>query len=494
MTLFARLSLLFLGLSLAVAGCGKQDQAVHDLMAAVARPEQIGAVVAEATTVTLTARDAHGTIVAGLAQSWRVSRDGRSIVFRLRPAETADGIHVSEADVVASLNAARRPGAPFAGYLLGIEDISAPVASVVEIRLTTPQPELLELLSDPVFAIRIPGKAPFAVGPFKQTESIAPGVVRLTQNAHYAGTGTVPLTAAGFAVLPVKEAVREFSDGKLQLYYGNGLDGYDAARAGVKGQALVVERPRAAYTLLLNQRQPPFDDRRMRTALARAIDRVEIGANLYGNNESSPVHGLVPFGISGFSSLAPDWAAQPMVVRQDDARRLISEAGHDSMNKPLKVRIAIPDRPGAIRIGTEIATYFADIGLDVMLERFSETAHQKAVDEGRFMLALVEQRAPFDSPLPFLLPYRCGMNAFGACLPEADRLVEEAWNAPTFAERMAKLATAERLWAEDGTAIGLIQPLDWALVSANVRGYSPSPSGIHPLRYITVEADRKILR
>ena len=61
--------------------------------------------VADAVNAGLTARDSAGLVVPGLAQSWRVSDDGLSIVFRLRPASFVGGAEVKAADVVAAVRA-----------------------------------------------------------------------------------------------------------------------------------------------------------------------------------------------------------------------------------------------------------------------------------------------------------------------------------------------------------------------------------------------------
>ncbi|MFN7399970.1 MAG: ABC transporter substrate-binding protein, partial [Sandaracinobacter sp.] len=127
--------------------------------------------VADSISEGLTARDAAGQVVPGLAQSWRVSDDGLSIVFRLRAANFVGGRPTRAADAVASIQRAMagKAGPQVRDLLRGVDGVSAPLDNVVEIRLSTPQPELLELLATPALAVRRSGTretaGAFLIGP-----------------------------------------------------------------------------------------------------------------------------------------------------------------------------------------------------------------------------------------------------------------------------------------------------------------------------------------
>ena len=143
---------------------------------------------------------------------------------------------------------------------------------------------------------------------------------------------------------------------------------------------------------------------------------------------------------------------------------------------------------------TAVAADLAAVGVELKLARRGAEAHLKAIRDGDFDLALLRRDTPIDSPLPFLLPNLCNRNRHGVCLPEADKLIVESWASPTRAERLSKLAAAERLWAEDGAAIGLVQPIGWSLVSPRISGIASNPSGSHALRHMTLSAERTFIR
>jgi peptide/nickel transport system substrate-binding protein len=99
--------------------------------------------------------DGEGQIDTGLAERWTVTADGRSYVFRIREAKWTNGRKVMAEDVAATL---RSYIAPASRHLLKsnfpeIETIKAMTDSVIEIRLSVPQPNILELLAQPSMAI-----------------------------------------------------------------------------------------------------------------------------------------------------------------------------------------------------------------------------------------------------------------------------------------------------------------------------------------------------
>lgn len=503
-------SLLFLLLpvaALALPGaCRSPEAEGQPLQVDTVSPGAERALVAESLSEGLTARDAAGLVVPGLAESWRVSDDGLSIVFRLRAATFVGGRPITAADAVASLQRARtgRAGPLVQDLLGGVTAVSAPLDNVVEIRLSTPQPELLELLATPPLAVRRSGTretaGAFLVGSLPSTPATAPPdpastvptPTRLNRNPEFHAAATVALDAADVRRLEAEAAIRRFNRGAADLVVGGGLEGLGTARVTARREALVLEQPRAALLLLVNYRRPLLSDQRVRRALILGLDRATLGQSFFGSQAAAEVRGLAPANIAGYSPPEAVWAAQPFVGRQEDARRLLAEAGVDSLAGPLTLSVAIGASEAEARLMELVARDYAALGVTLRLERRDPAAHRRAVAEGAFDLALIRRDTPVDSPMPFLNPFKCNRNRHGVCLPEADRLLADSWKAPTRSERLAALAAAERLWAEDGAAIGLVQPLGWSLVSPRITGFAPNPSGSHALRYLAIEQRRQL--
>jgi ABC-type transport system substrate-binding protein len=499
------LSALVLALPLGAAGCNRSEPRPPVRVVVVERKAAL-TLAAEALGAGLTARSADGGIIPALAQSWRVSDDGLSVLFRLRPAHFADGQPVTADDVVTSFERARSRNRPLSGLMGGITRLSAPLPEVVELTLSTPQPELLELLAMPELAIhprrgghRAPGAfrvtgqpvLPAAV-PAKSARGSAPHAalaeivfpLTLVRNPQAAvpspgGNATIMLDIAAPG-----EAVRRFQQGQADVVYGARLQGFTDARILARRNTLLLEPARAVLMLLVNERDGPLADPRIRRALALALDREGLALRLFGSAAAAAVPGLVPPGIPG---ARPPVLLAPLDERRAEARQLLQAAG---VTLPFHVALSAGNSSEEERLARLIAADLAPLGIEIGLARRSPQAQAAAVANGDFTLALVERWSPINSPLAFLLPLRCGANRHGVCVAQADRLLAEAWAAPTLAARQAAYAEAERLWIEDGGAIGLIQPLAWALVSPRVTGFEANAMGVHPLVAVGIEPRR----
>ena len=499
----AKLHLLPLLALLALAACAKPaEQPETPLLVDAVDEATRDDLLRAATAAGLTALDPDGRVVPGLAQSWRISDDGLSIVFRLRTAHFSDGAAIAAADVVAAIDAARRGRAsPLARDLLaGVTRVASPVEPVVELQLSTPQPELLELLASPLLGIH-PRTGAATAGPFLRVvadpaktaprNDAAPVAASLRRNPEFYDEALVAIGTVSIGVRAAEEAILRFNRGETDLVLGGGIDGYASARATARRDTLLTEQRRSTLSLLVNYRQPLLAERNIRRALQLAVNRERLSQLLYGTLAAAPVLALSPGNIADYAPPRPDWADLPFATRQLEATRLIAESGHDK--DELQFAVAVSSNPEDTRILTEIAADLAGIGVRLSLVRRSPEAHAKAIMDGDFELALQRRDTPTDTPLPFLVDKLCDHNRQGICLKEADQLLAESWQAPTRTERLAMLAAAERLWTEDGASIGLLQPLGWLLVATQVNGVAANAAGRHGLRLVSLSPERKLL-
>jgi oligopeptide transport system substrate-binding protein len=523
-------ALLALAIALCACGNGNGDGSTLKVAAVAGSAPRL---VAASTRLGLTMLDGSGQVVPGLARSWRVADDGRSIVFRLRTAQYANGAPVQTADVVAAIQRARRDRShPFAGLLDGISAVGAPLADVIELRLTTPQAELLELLAQPEMAVLQQTRKPPALGPFVAHGDGNSGgaAVRLARNDRFHGAADVPL--AMISVQPTSEAaaVQQFtatatdpatrgsdpvpggsdlvlggsdlvlggSDlvlGGSDLVLGGTWRGLAAARGA--GSALRIMPSRSVLLLLVNTRTPALADARVRQALSMAIDRTGLATALFGDAPAPPVWGAMPPGLPGLPDpYVPPWNSAPLVARQETARALLAMAGHGA-DAPLRVEIAHGASAADAMLVARLAADWAAIGITVGISSHSDTALARDVARGRFQLAIAERGAAFASPLPFLLPLRCGATPGGGCLADADRLLRQSWQAVTPADRMALLAEAERRWAAAGLVIGLASPPGWALIGPRVAGWPDrvdNGGAVPPLSRLDMLPERRLFK
>ena len=118
------------------------------------------------TAMGLVAFDANGQIEPALAESWIVTDDGRSIIFRIHRMQWPDGTEVTGNQVAESLNRAIASNSEnrLKPLLGAIDAVVGMTGRVVEIRLKTPRPYLLQLLAQPELGVRRKGAG---LGPWR---------------------------------------------------------------------------------------------------------------------------------------------------------------------------------------------------------------------------------------------------------------------------------------------------------------------------------------
>ncbi|MGI4877971.1 MAG: ABC transporter substrate-binding protein [Janthinobacterium lividum] len=513
-----RALLLVPAVAVAVAACsgsGSGDGGATLRMDVVGDPYADGSAahrtIVAATQQGLVTFDAAGQVVPGLATSWRISDDGLSVIFRLRPARWTDGRAVTANDVVAVFRRVIAPGSrnPMKPYLASLEHgaailagtspatalgVEAPVDNVVEIRLAGAMPELLQLLAQPELAIVRAGPRPPAIGPFRLGDAgVRPIPLRRSPTYHAA----TDVTLGGVDLLPVDDpgaAIARFARDRTDVVTGSGLAGFGDARLLAASQALRVEPEWGVYGYLVNVRRGPLADPAVRRALAMAIDRDDLGSRLFGV-ALAPVVGLVPPGLPSERTPAePGWAIQPPAVRLDLARQLLATAGFTAAN-PLALVVSLPTGREHMLVAAEVAADWARLGVKISIAQRSPAAHALAVAMGDYDLALVERSVAVDSPLFFLVPFTCAMaTPAGPCSTADDALLAVATATADPARRAAALALAEAAMVADTPMIALFAPVRWSLVARRVTGWTDNAAGQHPPGRLGVAVGQEVRR
>jgi peptide/nickel transport system substrate-binding protein len=462
--------------SLLLAGCRDPESGPVAISAiggapTLANPNRVAldppsAMLTAATAQGLVRFDPAGQIEPALAQSWTVTDDGTSYIFRIGRTEWTGGGTVTAQQVAFRLRAAAsRASRNRLKPLLGaIAEIVAMTDRVIEIRLRSPRPNFLQLLAQPEMAIIRTGQGtgPFAAQP-------GPGgatLLRLPsqQEEDEAEAPQLPdiLLRGEAAAL----AVARFQSGAAALVTGGTAADLPIARAAAPAPALLRFDPVGGmFGLAIASRTGLVADAEGRRALGMAVDREALVASLAVPGLAART-GLVPPGIEEQPVPAtPGWAADPLPVRQIVARDTVTRLrpGAD----PVKLRVAMPDGPGARLIFAHLRRDWRAIGVDA--ERVS--AGERAD------LIFLDEVAPANLASWYLRHFTC--DASIVCSAEADAAMEAARNAPSFEQRRDSLAAADRLLTEAVPFIPLAAPVRWSLVTPRLTGFEPNPFGIH---------------
>jgi ABC-type oligopeptide transport system substrate-binding subunit len=498
-------------LSLTLAGCSGDEHKpvapVLDMLVISEPPGRLqpdrddwnaaSAIVTQATTAGLVSLDSDGEVIPALAQSWRVSDDGSSYIFRLADVQWSDGRAVVGRDFVTLFRNILKPGSrhPFKPYLQGLENaadvasgrkpvtalgVSSPMSDIVELRLSSVRPALLQMLGRAEMTLPARDGGRITVGPYRVTRTES-SITMLTLHddnaaAKKAVSGGVKLIAEP----DVEAAIERFRADRLPLLTGGGTGDYHAVRAAGLERLAQFDPVAGIYGYRVDRMGGVIEDVRLRRALAMAIDRQAI-IQATGIDGAAAIVGAAPTGLSALPVPAvPDWQALDMTARTNLARQLVAEvrAAQADPEQPVRVTVAVPARPGDRRIMGLVATAWQAIGVETDVVDADEPAD----------LALYERVAPADLPTWFLRPFSCQRLSY--CNKAFDDALSDARFALSQIGREAAIAHADRLLVDDAALIPVMTAARWTLLAQGTSGWTPSRWGVHPLTLVRSPAAR----
>ncbi|WP_294239684.1 ABC transporter substrate-binding protein [uncultured Sphingomonas sp.] len=472
--------------SLAVAGCDRHADTGPVIVSAIraatgaAAPSRPGStegdmphrVLRDSLAQGLVRFDANGQIEPGLAERWIVIDGGGSYIFRLRDAKWNDGTPVTAEQVVPILRrlVSPRSGNPLTPFLTAIDEIVVMTPQVIEVRLSRPRPDLLKLFAQPEMAII--DRARHGTGPFRIVRAGPPPLLRPIPDPRRAEPDDAATPAPEDDVRLIAEsparAILRFARGNSDLVLGGRFETWpliDMAR--VNGTAIRVDPAAGLFGLAIANREGFLADPANRQALSAAFDRATILSAIAPNWEAADR--LLPDALD--SDAPPQiagWALLNLNERRASARARVVAAG-----QPIRLRIALPQGPGANLLYGQIGATLRAIGI---------TPERVALDAPAD-LRLVDAVAPFDSARWYLA------TACAPCGPEAQAAIEQARLAPTLAARSAAIAAADAALNADAPFIPLARPLRWSLVTGRLRQYQPNVRAWHPLNRLRADTN-----
>jgi peptide/nickel transport system substrate-binding protein len=337
-----------------------------------------------------------GSIEPALAESWEIAPDGLSWVFHLHEGvKFHDGTPLTAEDVVFSFDRATAEGTLNAQKQLfdGINEVTAIDDTTVEIGLDAPKGSLLSDLAWGDAVIVSPATAednatkPVGTGPFRFSNWVQGDRIELVRNEDYWGTPAnldrvtfrfISDPTAAFAAMmagdvdvfpnfPAPENLAQFSaDPRFQVLIGS-----------TEGETIMA----------INNARKPFDDVRVREALAHAIDRKAIidGAMFgYGTPIGSHFapHNPAYEDLTGLSGHDPD-----------KAKALLAEAGV----KGLAPTLVLPPPSYARRGGEIVASQLRAVGIEPRIVNVEWAQWLEQVFKNKdFDLTIISHTEPMD--------------------------------------------------------------------------------------------------
>ena len=389
----------------------------------------------------LTRIDETGAVRPQLATGWTFSEDGLVYTFTLKHGVTFhDGTEFNADDVVFSFDRARAEDSVNAqkGLFAAIDTVEAVTPTSVRITLSRPQGALLFNLGWGDAVIVAPETAatnktnPVGTGPFRFERRVTGDRVELVRNDDRAKLARVTF-----------KFISDPSAQVAALLAGDidGLPNTAAPESLLQFQAdprfeVVVGTTEGETILSTNNTRPPFDDVRVRQAIAHAIDRQAIidGA-MFGFG--TPIGSHFAPHHPAYTDLTGQYAYDPA-----KARELLREAGFgDGFSATMKM----PPPSYARRGGEIIAAQLKRVGIEIELIPVEWAQWLEQVFRGDdFDLTIVSHTEPMDIGIYARDKYYFNYHSerFNAVMAALEKTSDEA-------ARYALFADAQRILADD---------------------------------------------
>ncbi len=463
--------------------------------------------------------DEAANIIPGAAESWDISDDGTVYTFHLREdASWSNGDPVTAEDFVFSLRRILNPatGAKYANILYPIlnaeavfegemEGTELGAAAVdertLEITLAEATPYFLELLTHqtglPVHPASVeehgedfvrPGNM-VSNGAFMLVEQVPQAHILLERNPEFHAADTVAIDRVYY--YPTEDrsaALRRFQAGELHI-------NNDVPQEQVSWmQENMPDEFRAApklgiYYYAIRADKEPWSDIRVRRALSLAIDREYIVEEITGAGEI-PAYSFVPPGISNYGEPAyADYAEMSMLDREDEAIRLMTEAGFGPDN-PITLELRYNTSDNHRQVAVAIADMWSLLGVEVELFNSDVATHYAHLrDGGDFDVARAGWIGDYSDPQNFLFLVECentGFNYANFCNDEYERLMGEAAGTIDLDARAELLFQAEQIFMDELPYLPIYYYVSLNLVSPDVVGWEDNIQDVHPTRFLSL--------
>ncbi len=463
--------------------------------------------------------DAEGRLTSGLAESYEVSSDGLRYTFRLyENLKWSDGRDLTSEDFIYSFRRSADPAsATRSGRVLGavrnfrqivrgeapVETlgITAPDARTVVVELEYPASYLPDVLASFSSAV-VPRHAIEAhaerwtrpenivvSGAYTLSEWIPNTSIRLRKNPYFHHANEVEIEEIVF--YPIERpatAVTRFRAGELDVVFNIPPDQIDALREGGYGDAIRSAPTIGVFYALLNNRDGPTRDPRVREALSLSVDR-ELICNTLLRGEGDPAYSIVPAAMPDYEHAVIPMASQSIEERRERAKALLSEAGY-SASKPLSVTYKFGGQEINRRVAVALQSMWRDIGVSAELENVGGNSIVADARNGNYQAMRYQYYAPYQDPVAFLLLLQSEANTNFSFFDNAkyDRMLDQADRTPSEALRKQRLREVEAFGMSQFPVIPVYFNRRNYLVNTRVQGWRENVRGEHLSRYLSLKS------
>jgi len=419
-----------------------------------------------------------GSVQPALAESWIIENEGTRYVFSLqRGVSFHDGAAFSAGDVKFSIDRAMAEDSTNAqkGLFANIENVEVIDGDTVAINLKQADGSLLFNLAWGDAIIMDSASAadaatnPIGTGPFVFSNWVQGDRIDIVKNDSYWGEAPQLEKATFKFISEPTAAYAAILAGDLDAFPNYPAPENLAQLDADPRYSVVLGSTEGETILSTNNAIAPFDDVRVRKALAHAINRGEIidGA-MFGYGTPIGTH-FAPHNPAYVDLIANSNYDPEM------AKALLKEAGHES---GLTVSLKLPPPAYARRGGEIIAAQLRDVGITAEIENLEWAQWLEQVFKGKdFNLTIVSHTEPMDIGIYANPEYYFQYNN-----AELQAMMDEFSKETDQDKRTSMLQQAQRIISEDYVNGYLFQLAKTGVANSKIKGlWENSPTQANDL-------------
>ena len=382
---------------------------------------------------TLLTMDEKYQLVPQLAESWEMLDGGKRIHMKLRKGVTFhSGREFTADDVVFSLKRTQDPEVA-ANIMLQaqiVKEANADGKYDIDFRLDKPYSAIMEMFDnlfimdrESVATIKTKG---VGTGPFALKAWLPNTKVVLERNPNYWKSGQPYLDGVELIVIPDAAALAINME-SAAIDMAHGLSPTDLRRLQPNKEVRVIL---AGYgsdynDVLMNVTKPPFDNAKVRAAIAAAIDRDRFAKNFYAGFSEPVCLPFRPGSLAYFEDQAKQWE-----YNLDKAKVLLRDAGVSAAN----VSVLVSPRGywmGSDTLGQIMQADLKTVGFNIRIDNQPQAQARPRWQKSDFEMCNHTFSKANKDPLTLFTGARvwvvnCKMNVTQFCSEKYTKLVNEA--------------------------------------------------------------------
>lgn len=460
--------------------------------------------------------------VPGLAESWDISEDGKVYTFHLRPnLKWSNGDPIVASEIVESYKRMLSPklAAEYAylvyNFVEGAKDyyegkitdfsnvgFKAIDDRTLQVTLRNKTPYLLKIIASHIAWTPVPVKvvtkfAPLdqkrtawtrprnlvGSGPFILKEWLPNQRIVVARNPNYWDAKTVKLDEIHF--LPTEDIStdeRNFRTGQVHMTYELPAAKIDTYRENYP-ESLRIDPYLGIYFYRCNVERPPLNDKRVRKALALAIDRESLVKHVTRGGQE-PAYAVSYPGTAGYFPRAK------LEGTIDEAKRLLTEAGFPDGKGMPTIELLYNTSENHRAVAEAIQQMWRNrLGVNISLVNQEWKVYLDMQHSKNFMMARAGWIADYIDPHVFLEIWETGNgnNDTNWSNAEYDRLLHAALAAKNEEERYGLYQKMDAILVDGLPIIPIYYYTRVRAISPKVKGFYPTLLDNHPYKYIYLE-------